>query len=197
MLGQKQRQSTIQLKSAPGLCFNRSVKQEASRHVVLGVDPGSRIAGLGVIAYDPVKGSSVHLFHEALNLGTGSLAQRLYKLSQRIDELITTYQVSHLSLEQAFFGKNADSAFKIGMSRGVCVQFVGKYGLDFFEVAPRRLKKMITGHGNADKDLVRLFVDQILGISIDVRHDASDALALAIVCARESGIPKGLRSREL
>ena len=157
--------------------------------IILGIDPGSRFLGYGVI--------SVHLQHlKAIDFGVLKfdekipLAERLLSIGQGVRELFEKFQPNHLSLEKIFLGKNADSAFKMGHARGVIIYEALKAQAEVFEYATRVVKKGITGSGGADKDHVRLVIQNRLGLAPLKSLDASDALAMACFHASQLHVLK-------
>ena len=148
--------------------------------VILGIDPGSIKAGFGLIRIES-GGSITPLHHGAIDLGRGDFSHRLKLLGEHIDVLIRRWKPNVTVLERIFLGKNADSAFKLGHARGVCMYEAKKGGGQIVEYAAREVKKGITGKGNAEKEQVALLVMASLGLSMKNRPplDATDALALA------------------
>lgn len=105
------------------------------------------------------------------------------QLKARVDEL----QPEVVAIEDTFFAKNAQSAFKLGLARGVAVAACLGRGLKIYEYAPTAVKKVVTGHGRADKEQVRKMVGLSLGGKlVDLGFDATDALAVAI-CHAHTG----------
>ena len=146
--------------------------------IILGIDPGSRFLGYGVI--------SVHAGQlKALDFGVLKfdgeipLAERLQSIGQGVGELLKRFKPTHVSLEKIFLGKNADSAFKLGHARGVIIYESLLAGAEVFEYATRVVKKGITGHGGAEKEHVRLVIRNMLNLGSLKSLDASDALAMA------------------
>lgn len=156
----------------------------ALSEVILGLDPGSRHTGYGLIK---LNGDRLeHLDHGVIHLPVeGSLAVRLKRLQEELHKIYTQYPVSSTAVEKIFFGKNADAAFKLGHARGVCLLVSAQHGVALEEYAARYVKKCVTGSGSASKDHVQLVVMNILELrSAPVALDASDALALAVTHAR-------------
>ncbi len=118
---------------------------------------------------------------------TWSLARRLEALAVGLDTVFARHKIVHTVVEKIFFGKNADSAFKLGHARGVCLLMAAKHGSEVHEYAARFVKKCVTGSGAASKDHVQLVVRAVLSMrsSEEMGFDASDALALAVTHARE------------
>lgn len=146
--------------------------------MILGIDPGSRITGFGLIEVQPQR--LVHLRHGViLSDGDASFAQRLGRLADSFGELLAQHRPNQIVLERIFLGKNADSAFKLGHARGALMAEAARAGIEVFEYAARQVKKGVTGNGAAGKEEVQIVVQRLLGIHGIQRIDASDALALA------------------
>jgi crossover junction endodeoxyribonuclease RuvC len=156
---------------------------------ILGVDPGSRLAGFGCI--DIVGKQLQTVTHGTLKLaptsGTLKVAfeDRLLALYEGLKQVIQQYQPGIMAVEQVFFAKNALSALKLGQARGVAL-LVGKlYGLEIVEYSPTHIKQAVAGHGQADKEQVARRVQLFVGRQQFTTPDASDALALAICHAHQ------------
>jgi crossover junction endodeoxyribonuclease RuvC len=146
--------------------------------IILGIDPGSRFLGYGVI--------SVHSSQmKALDYGVLKfdadlpLSERLLSIGLGVQELFKKFKPDHLSLEKIFLGKNADSAFKLGHARGVIIYEALTANSQVFEYATRVVKKGITGNGGSEKQHVSLVVANLLKLPSLKSLDASDALAMA------------------
>lgn len=162
----------------------------------MGIDPGLRFTGVGIIAEEA--GQYQHLKHAVIALSDKlTPAERLAILLDKMSHLISEYSPSIISLEKAFFGKNADSAFKLGLARGVIMAIAGKNNIRVMEFAAKAVKKGITGHGNSEKETVAIFVQRILKLNANIftRHDATDALALALFAATNCDRENLLTSR--
>lgn len=152
---------------------------------ILGIDPGSRVTGFGII---DVQGETLtHVAHGVIELDTKEqdFHGRLAELQQAIFELQEKYQARESVIEKIFLGKNADSAFKLGHARGVVIAELACSGCRIFEYATRSVKKGITGNGGSSKEDVQFVLKQLLGLKQVSRIDASDALAMAVYHARE------------
>lgn len=163
--------------------------------LILGLDPGSRTTGYGVIAVPSGRTSDgrpvsrdqlIHICHGVIRLSdSGALADRLKFLHLELQNLFSQYPIKTVVIEKIFFGKSADSAFKLGHARGVALLAAAENGAEIAEYAARKVKKVITGNGAADKVQVQLLVSRILGIRpLESAFDASDALSLAICHTR-------------
>lgn len=153
--------------------------------LILGVDPGTRRCGFGVIR---VQGDRLtHVDHGVIRMREDQpLHERLRVLSLELQKLYAQFTVHTTVVEKVFFGKNADSAFKLGHARGVCLMASAIAGAQLEEYAARYVKKCVTGSGAASKDQVQLIVMATLGLKAasPLSLDASDALALAVAHAR-------------
>lgn len=145
---------------------------------ILGVDPGSRITGFGVLRVEG--GRLVHVNHGVILLDADqSFALRMKELGSAFREVMEKYKPQQVVIEKIFLGKNADSAFKLGHARGVVMYEAGRGEAEVFEYATRVVKKGVTGNGGASKEDVQAILKAILNISAINRIDASDALAMA------------------
>lgn len=145
---------------------------------ILGVDPGSRITGFGILRV--VNGQVEHVNHGVIVLDAGqSFAIRMKQLGESFKELMAKYQPDQVVIEKIFLGKNADSAFKLGHARGVIMYEAGMGEAQVFEYATRAVKKGVTGTGGASKEDVQAILMALLNIKAINRIDASDALAMA------------------
>ncbi len=108
--------------------------------------------------------------------------ERLSLIHQRIQDLIHEYTPSEFAIEAPFFGKNVQSMLKLGRAQGVAIAAAMQAGLTVFEYSPKKIKQSITGNGNADKEKVWKFLQQILALpeTFITSHDVSDALAVAV-----------------
>jgi len=147
--------------------------------VVIGIDPGIRNTGWGVIR---VEGNNLHhLSHGVIQTeDNGSDAMRLNFISNSLDEIIKKYKPDIAAIEKIFVSNSGESALKLGMARGVALNsLVSHKQILIKELAARYIKKAITGTGAADKDQIKYMIEKLLG-KIVVQSDAADALAIAI-----------------
>jgi crossover junction endodeoxyribonuclease RuvC len=152
--------------------------------LILGLDPGTRFAGFGIVAVDGDKIQYVESGVIRLK-ESDPLALRLRELHAGLQEIFGRHAIHTAVVEKIFFGKNADSAFKLGHARGVCLMAAAAAGAGLEEYAARYVKKCVTGNGAASKDHVQMIVQASLGMKPRaMAADASDALALAITHAR-------------
>jgi len=148
--------------------------------IVMGVDPGTRVVGYGMIVVAP-SGPRL-LAAGVLRVGQRQcISERLGSIREEIDQLITQFRPSVLAIETAFAAQNVRSALRIGEGRGVVLACGGLMGLDVHEYAPMEIKKAITGSGAASKEQVAALVARTLGSEdLGVGLDATDALAAAL-----------------
>lgn len=146
--------------------------------IILGIDPGSRFLGYGVIS---VQAAGLQVIdYGVLKFDADVvLSERLHQIGLGVQQLFKKFKPDHMSLEKIFLGKNADSAFKMGHARGVIIYEALIAGCEIHEYATRVVKKGITGNGGAEKEHVRTVVCHLLRIPLIKSLDASDALAMA------------------
>lgn len=146
----------------------------------LGIDPGSLTTGYGIIEAE--NNSFVALAFGVVRLNAkDAFAHRLKKIYDDLASLIEQHRPARLALETAFYGKNAQSALKLGQVRGAVQILAMNFGLEVLEYAPREVKKSLTGAGNASKEQVAFMVRKLLNLSSAGKFlDASDALGLAL-----------------
>ncbi len=159
--------------------------------IVLGVDPGTRRLGWGVVSRE---GNRLkHLGHGVLALpGTLPLADRLTLIEQGLSEVIERFRPQASSVESLFFHKDAQAASKLGHARGVVLLCCARSGLSVAEYAPARVKLTVTGHGAADKRQVAMLVRAMLALDAPPPSDAADALALALTHLRQAPLAQAV-----
>ena len=147
--------------------------------VVIGIDPGIRNTGWGVIR---VEGNNLlHLCHGVIKTEDNqSDALRLNFIANSLDEIIKKHKPDIAAIEKIFVSNSGESALKLGMARGVALNsLVSHKQIIIKELAARYIKKAITGTGAADKDQIKYMIEKLLG-KIVIQSDAADALAIAI-----------------
>ena len=145
---------------------------------ILGIDPGSRFTGYGII---DVEGDRAALVHEGIiRTGGGEFPQRLGKIFEGIRSVIDEYSPSDVAIETVFISKNPSSALKLGQARGAAVCAAISRGLEVSEYTPRSVKQAIVGRGGADKVQVQHMVCVLLRLAETPAEDAADALAVAL-----------------
>lgn len=145
--------------------------------VILGIDPGSRFTGYGVIRRN---GNRLAYLGSGCIHTTGDMPQRLKIIYSGVSEIIIQFQPDAFAIEQVFMAKNADSALKLGQARGAAIVAAVNRDLPIFEYAARQAKQTVTGSGGAEKHQVQHMVRTLLNLSAIPQSDAADALAIAI-----------------
>ena len=164
---------------------------------ILGIDPGSRITGFGVIDSDGRR--SVHVASGCIRTADSALPARLQVIFSGVQELMARYQPAAVAVEQVFMARNADSALKLGQARSAAICATFAVGAEVFEYAARAIKQAIVGLGHADKAQVCHMVAVLLNHREALQADAADALAVALchahtrpLLARLASLPASL-----
>ncbi|WP_249975638.1 crossover junction endodeoxyribonuclease RuvC [Vreelandella olivaria] len=148
---------------------------------ILGIDPGSRITGYGVI--DLVGVTPRYIASGCIRTAEGALEQRLAQIYAGLAEVISIHRPDAVAVERVFMAKNVDSALKLGQARGAALVCIANHGLCIGEYAARQIKQAVTGQGGADKSQVQHMVTALLQLSATPQADAADALAIALTHA--------------
>lgn len=149
--------------------------------IILGIDPGSRVTGYGVIRQT---GRQLeYLGSGAIRTQVEDLPTRLKRIYAGVSEIIIQFQPDMFAIEEVFLAKNANSALKLGQARGTAIVAAVNQDLPVFEYAARLVKQTVVGTGAADKVQVQEMVTRILRLSDKPQADAADALAIAITHA--------------
>ncbi len=146
---------------------------------VLGIDPGSRITGFGVVNVLR-NGKVVYVASGCVRVGKGSLGERLKIVYDGVAEIIRAYQPTAIAVEKVFLARNADSALKLGQARGAAIAAGANHALPVSEYTARQIKRTVVGGGAAQKRQVQHMVKALLALSGTPQADAADALACAI-----------------
>lgn len=148
--------------------------------IILGIDPGSRLTGYGVIKQEgrnfTYLGSGCI---KAMSSGD-DLGSRLQTIFAGVSEIILQFQPDLFAIEQVFMAKNPDSALKLGQARGAAIVAATNAGLSIAEYSARQIKQSVVGTGAADKTQVQHMVKSILKLDATPQADAADALAVAL-----------------
>jgi crossover junction endodeoxyribonuclease RuvC len=152
---------------------------------VLGIDPGSRVTGFGVVQVLR-NGRLEYIASGCVRVPQGELADRLKTVYDGVTEIIKTYQPTMLAIEKVFMAKNADSALKLGQARGAAILAGANQRLDVAEYTALQIKRASVGKGHAGKQQVQHMVKALLGLSAVPQADAADALACAICHAHHA-----------
>jgi len=154
---------------------------------ILGIDPGSRITGYGII--DQRGNRLQHVDNGAIfTRSSDDLAHRLKVIYDGLSRIIVEYAPEAVAVEQIFVAKNALSALKLGHSRGTALLAGVNAGLPVFEYSALQVKNAVVGYGRASKLQVQQMVRKLIGLPEIAQEDASDALAVAICHAHSAGL---------
>ena len=152
---------------------------------ILGVDPGSRVTGYGLV--DSRQGrlgfvacGAIHTTEEK------DFSRRLLVIFSDLCEIVDKYRPDAAAVEEIFLARDPRAAIKLGHARGAAVVAVMSRGVEIFSYSARLAKQTVAGYGQADKGQMRYMVRALLGLSAEPSSDAADALALAICHAHHS-----------
>lgn len=156
--------------------------------VILGLDPGTRHFGWGVVERRGTR--LVHVDHGIVHASDKlSVPERLVLIERALVEVVRTHTPSAASVEALFYAKDPQAAAKLGHARGVALLVCARAGLAIHEYAPALVKRAIAGSGRAEKAQVAQMVRVILGLREVPRADAADALALAVTHLQHAPLP--------
>ena len=158
-------------------------KQESLR--ILGIDPGSRATGYGVITKNGNR--LYYVTCGVIKLGDKyAFNDRLKVIFDGLCEVIETHKPVVAAVEDVFVAANPRTALKLGHARGVAVLAALHNGLQAYDYTPRMIKQAVVGYGNADKQQVQQMVRVLLQLSAPPSSDAADALAVAMCHANQT-----------
>lgn len=147
--------------------------------IILGVDPGSRKTGYGLI--NICAGRLVYVSSGVIRIPESlALPERLHLIFNSLSEIIEHFVPQEFAIENVFMAKSAGSALKLGQARGAAIVAAAGKALPVFEYEARKVKQSVVGTGAADKSQVQHMVKALLGLSDSPQEDAADALAVAI-----------------
>ena len=145
---------------------------------ILGIDPGSRITGYGVIDSDGIR--SAYVTSGCIRLAGEDFPARLGRIFEALSELIERRRPAEVAVEQVFVSRNAAAALKLGQARGAAICAAVTRGLPVHEYTPRMVKQSVVGAGGADKGQIQHMVRLLLDLPEAPAADAADALAVAL-----------------
>lgn len=151
---------------------------------ILGIDPGSRITGFGIIEIQSRK--AAYVTSGCIRLKTEAMPVRLNEIFENVTEIIQQFQPTILSIEQVFVYRNASSALKLAQARAVAIVAAMQQNLSVHEYAPTKIKQTIVGTGHADKVQIQQMVKLLLNLPGTPQADAADALAIALCHSHHS-----------
>jgi len=146
---------------------------------ILGIDPGSRLTGYGII--DSIPGKVGFVACGVIKTTVKyPLANRLNEIFDGINEVIQLHDPEVAAVEEIFMSSNANSALKLGQARGAAVVAAMQNGLGVYDYSAKKVKRAVVGYGQAEKGQVQHMIRMLLGLSKEPSEDAADALAVAI-----------------
>lgn len=153
---------------------------------ILGVDPGVATIGFGLIEAD--RGSQRLLRYGVITTPAGlPLSNRLYQISQDMEELLSAFHPDEAAVEELFFSKNITTGIAVAHGRGVILLELERAGIPVYEYTPMQVKQAVAGYGGAEKRQVMLMTQRLLRMGeIPRPDDAADALAIAICHGRSA-----------
>ena len=168
--------------------------------IILGIDPGSRICGYGLVN---ANGDRLEFVASGcIRVADLSFQERLHTIYTSLDEIIERYQPQCAAVEEVFMGRNASSALKLGQARGAAIVACTGRKLEVFEYSARKVKQSMTGSGRAEKSQLQQMAVALLSLSATPQADAADALCVAICHAhtqnsliRMAGVKASRRGR--
>ncbi len=159
--------------------------------IVLGIDPGSRKTGYAVLKIDrnekrPLEYGTIVL------TDLKSMPEKLVRIFDKVAELFGEFSIEVVAVEAGFYGKNAQSAYKLGYARSAAVLAAALKRIEVVEYSPRKVKQSVTGNGNASKSQVKYMVKRLLQLAEgdSIREDEADACAVAICHAHNHEFAK-------
>ncbi len=146
--------------------------------IILGIDPGSRVTGYGVINF--AQGRSEYISSGCIRMSDAPLPEKLKQIFDGVTEIIERWCPQEFAIEEVFMARNADSALKLGQARGAAIVAAVTQGLAVSEYSARKVKQSVVGNGGAEKSQVQHMVQSLLVLPGKPQSDAADALAIAL-----------------
>jgi crossover junction endodeoxyribonuclease RuvC len=156
---------------------------------VLGIDPGSRITGYGLVEQDGSR--LVHVDNGAIFTDSAAdFPGRLKQIFDGLSAVIAEFRPDQVAIENIFFSTNAQSALKLGQARGAAIVAAVHAGLPVAEYSALQVKQAVVGRGKAEKGQVQKMLKALLGLPETAQADASDALAVAVCHLNSYGLTR-------
>lgn len=152
---------------------------------IIGIDPGSRRTGYGIIRLNGNR--NIYVTSGFIDLTSYPALERMRQIYLGLQTIIDLHQPEEAAIEQVFMHENPNSALKLGQARGAAIVALD---MPVSEYSARQVKKSVVGHGAADKDQVQFMVKRLLNITGTLQVDAADALAVALCHAQSRALRK-------
>ncbi len=161
------------------------MRPDREQRRILGIDPGSRVTGYGVIDSNGMQ--SRHVASGCIRVGEQGWPERLGGIFSGVLEVVQEYQPGEVAVEEVFFARNPASALKLGLARGAAICAALSLGVQVHEYSPKSVKLAVVGTGGAEKAQVQHMMRVILNLSEELAEDQADALAVAVCHAHSLG----------
>jgi len=145
---------------------------------ILGIDPGSRVTGYGVVRMDGPR--AVHVVSGCIKVADLEVPERLRTIFRALRDIVAIHAPDHAVIEKIFMSRNADSALKLGQARGTAIVACAELDLPVFEYSATQIKQAVVGRGHAGKQQVQHMIKALLCLQEEPPADAADALAAAL-----------------
>lgn len=152
--------------------------KNTERKRILGIDPGSRVTGFGVLDFEG--DSPTYVTSGTVSSHQGDFPTRLKQIFQSVREIVAEFEPDIVVVESVFMHRNPGSALKLGHARSAALCATFEFDVEVFEYSPRAIKQAIVGTGSASKEQVQHMVVRLLGLNGSPAEDAADALATAM-----------------
>lgn len=149
-----------------------------TKRFILGIDPGSRCTGYGIIAVSGDKRECVT--YDTIRTQADAMHMRLYQIQEKLQHIIAEFHPTTAAIEKIFTLRNPQSALKLGQARGAALVATAKFALPTFEYSARTIKQAVVGYGAASKHQVQYMVRLLLSLTSLPPPDSADALAVAL-----------------
>ncbi|MBO6258028.1 MAG: crossover junction endodeoxyribonuclease RuvC [Succinivibrio sp.] len=158
--------------------------------LVIGIDPGSRITGYGIV--NSLGGQLEYIGSGCIHTGNGVLSEKLQVIYENVSLLLEQFKPDCMAIEETFLSKNVQSTVKLSEARAVAIVAGANHGLPVYEYTPMQIKQAVVGTGGATKDQVKYMVRMILHLNGTPQTDAADALSCAICHANTIRVTKAM-----
>lgn len=146
--------------------------------LILGIDPGSRTTGYGLVAME--RHRAVHVASGCIDVAELAFDARLREIYLAVAAIVREHRPAQAAIERVFVNRNVDSALKLGQARGAAISALAVAEVPVFEYAPNQVKQAVVGRGHAGKEQIQHMIKALLALAAAPRTDAADALAVAV-----------------